>query len=84
VAVFTNSVGNGSLVVIAPDVNGDGKVDLVSANLSGGTLSVLFNTPISSGVNDYSSPIALNNVSNSFTGSGAGLFNIPPTPSRAD
>ncbi len=36
-------VGNGPVSVVAVDINGDGKVDLISANQSANTLSVLTN-----------------------------------------
>ena len=36
--------GNGTICVAAVDVNGDGKVDLISANMTDSTLSVLTNT----------------------------------------
>ena len=39
----TLTVGNGSICVAVADVNGDGKVDLISANLDDDTLSVLTN-----------------------------------------
>ncbi len=39
----TLTVGNGSICVAAADVNGDGKVDLISANNTDSTLSVLTN-----------------------------------------
>ena len=39
----TINVGNGVISVAASDVNGDGKVDLISANLNDSTLSVLTN-----------------------------------------
>jgi hypothetical protein len=43
--VLTSSPGVGStpVCVIAADINGDAKVDLISANLNGGTLTVLTN-----------------------------------------
>ncbi len=37
-------VGNGSIAVAAADVNGDGKVDLISANWRDNTLSILTNS----------------------------------------
>ena len=40
----TLSVGSGAQSVVAVDVNGDGRLDLVSANYSGGSLSVLTNS----------------------------------------
>ena len=54
-------VGANPYSVVAADVNGDGKVDLISANSSANTLTVLFNTPTFIG---------------SFTGNGAGLINL--------
>ena len=39
----TINVGNGSICVAAADVNGDGKVDLISANNTDSTLTVLTN-----------------------------------------
>jgi uncharacterized protein (DUF2141 family) len=43
VPAFSPDVGNSPISVIAADVNGDGKVDLISANFLGGTLTVLTN-----------------------------------------
>jgi hypothetical protein len=55
-------VGSGPWSVAAADVNGDGKVDLISANSSNpGTLSVLFNAPTFTG---------------GFTGNGSGLTSL--------
>ena len=51
-------VGSGPYSVMAADVNGDGKPDLISANSGASTLTVLFNT----------TPIPA-----SFTGDGSGL-----------
>jgi hypothetical protein len=42
-------VGIGPWSVMAADVNGDGKLDLISANSGTNTLSVLFNTPAYAG-----------------------------------
>jgi hypothetical protein len=39
----TYTVGNGPFCVVAADVNGDGKLDLISANFSDSTLTVLTN-----------------------------------------
>ncbi|MGD0208240.1 MAG: VCBS repeat-containing protein, partial [Verrucomicrobiota bacterium] len=39
----TLTVGSGPYAVVAADVNGDGKVDLISANANDGTLTVLTN-----------------------------------------
>jgi hypothetical protein len=39
----TYSVGNGPRCVVAADVNGDGKLDLISANFSDSTVTVLTN-----------------------------------------
>src|ERR1017187_6031818 len=39
----TNVVGNDPQMVAAADVNGDGKLDLISANYYGNSLSVLTN-----------------------------------------
>src|SRR5439155_21238388 len=43
VTASSPAVGNDTDSVIAADVNGDGKVDLISANYYGGTLTVLTN-----------------------------------------
>ncbi len=42
-ATATNTVGDGPACVVAADVNGDGFVDLISANQSGNSLTVLTN-----------------------------------------
>ena len=46
VLATTLSVGNGPDSVTAADVNGDGKVDLISANWGDNTLSVLTNATV--------------------------------------
>ena len=39
----TPAVGTGTFSVVTADVNGDGKVDLISANRGAGTLTILTN-----------------------------------------
>jgi hypothetical protein len=58
------SVGFTPTAVAAADLNGDGKLDLISVNYGVGTLSVLFN---------------MTALRSTFIGNGNGLVNIPPT-----
>jgi len=62
--------GSYAVSVVAADVNGDGKPDLISANSGDGTLSLLFNlspaVTIAGGFTGY------------FTGNGSGLSDLNP------
>jgi hypothetical protein len=50
-------VGRGPYSVVAADVNGDGKPDLMCANFGTNTLSVLFNSPTLTGIVQSTGPI---------------------------
>src|SRR2546423_2766577 len=58
------AVGDAPVSVAAADVNGDGKLDLISANEGANTLTVLFNVPTFNG---------------GFTGDGGGLTDLNAT-----
>jgi len=79
--VFASTLGLGSVPgstpfsVYAADVNGDGKVDLISANFGADTLTVLTNAlALTPSTQIYSASYGA-----SFTGNGGGLTNVNAT-----
>ena len=60
----TLSTGRAPYSISAADVNGDGKVDLISANVLANTLTVFFNSPNTA------------SFTGNFTGNGAGLTGL--------
>jgi len=74
-------VGSLPYSLTAADLNGDGRVDLISANAGNATLSVLLNTPFNF-LGNFGGNFAGGNVSGgnviggTFSGSGAGVTNV--------